>query len=496
MPARLKGRGIGRKLRVLSLVGASLLATEASARMALVPVPEPTATSRMFMDPAAPATAAAAELAKEGYERYELFASGTANVYGYASDGSVRVEQPNVPFTTRIVVIRPRDPKRFSGNVQLIAMHPAAGATGWEQVSGYVSQHGDALVAVMIGADDNTRRAPPGPEPMIMPLRLKAYDQVRYAPIRWGDEDGIRWDVFAETAGDIRDDPSLLHGLKARRIYASGWSFTGSFLRTFINSGFHARYGQKDQPLIDGYLIGISSFSYISGYVPINSHSANLPVSDPRRPNVAIDVPVIEMQSENEALTNRDPQTPDRDTGPGAHRLYEIPGLTHGGGISGRSAARPPQQGSGCDLWTTDVNMADYGQAALQNLDRWVTTNVPPPHVPRMKAANGRAIKDDNGNTMGGLRPAQLEVPLARYGGPPEGVTCGIRRGLGTPVIPMYRNPLPPERLRVLYRRGRAEYLRKFDVAVERLVGDRLVRRPDAERQKREARQWADKAFR
>ncbi|MFL6728156.1 MAG: alpha/beta hydrolase domain-containing protein [Sphingomicrobium sp.] len=449
----------------------------------------------MFMDPAAAGTPAAAALAKLGYERYELFASGSANVYAYGPRGKVRVDQREVPFTTRIVVVRPVDPRRFSGNVQLVPMHPAAGASGWDQMSGYAAAHGDALVAVMIGADDNTRHAPPGPEPMIMPLRLKAYDPARYAPIKWGDEDGIRWDVFAETAEEARDDPALLHGLKAKRVYASGWSFTGSFLRTFINSGFHAIRSRPGHPLIDGYLIGISSFSYISGYVPINSHSANLAVSDPRRPNVPIDVPVIEMQSENEALTNRDPQSPDRDRGPGAHRLYEIPGLTHGGGIAGRPAARAPQPGSACTLTTTDVNMADYGQAALQNLDRWVTASVPPPRVPRMKAAAGKAIKDEDGNTLGGLRPAQLQVPLARYGAPPEGSACGVARGLGTPVIPMYRNPLRSERLAALYPGGEPEYLRKFDAAVDRLVAARLIRRPDGEREKSEARGWAANAF-
>lgn len=487
-------RGMSNRRRLAALLCGALLTVQASA-MTLAPAPEPSATSRMFMDPAAPGTPEAAALAAAGYERYELFASGSGRVYGYGADGKVRVERRDVPFTTRIVVIRPRDPVKFSGDVQLVPMHPAGGASGWEALSGYATRHGDALVAVMIGADDNTRHAPPGPEPMIIPLRLKAYDATRYARITWGDEDGIRWDVFAATAEQVRSDPALLHGLKAKRLYASGWSFTGSFLRTFINAGFHAAHSTAGHPLIDGYLLGISSFSYISGYVPINSHSTNLPVEDQRRPNVAIDVPVIEMQSENEAITNRDPQTPDRDVAPGAHRLYEIPGLTHGSGLAGRSGMRPPRAGSACALDTTDVNMADYGQAALRNLDQWVERHVPAPRVSRMKAAEGQGIKDADGNTLGGLRPAQLDVPLARYGAPPEGAGCAITRGLGSAIIPMYRIPLAPDRLKALYPGGRADYLRKFDAAVDRLITERLLLSPDGDREKAEARGWADKAF-
>ena len=121
--------------------------------------------------------------------------------------------------------------------------------------------------------------------------------------------------------------------LKAERVYASGWSFTGSFLRTFINGGFHDRARDaRGRPLIDGYLIGISSSSFRSGYVPINAHTPNLEPEDPRRQNRAIGAPVIQLMSENEAITNREPQTPERRPRPPHRLLREVPGLTHGSG--------------------------------------------------------------------------------------------------------------------------------------------------------------------
>ena len=70
----------------------------------------------------------------------EYFLSGTANVYGpgemLASSAKVsafeyakrlsplaRLLRPDVPFATRVVVIRPRDMAKFSGMVHLVPLH-------------------------------------------------------------------------------------------------------------------------------------------------------------------------------------------------------------------------------------------------------------------------------------------------------------------------------------------------------------------------------------
>lgn len=334
------------------------------------------------------------------------------------------------------------------------------------------------------------------------------FNPARYAPLQWpADEDGIRWDVYADTARLIRSPHGPLRGWKVNRLYSWGWSYTGSFQRTFINSGFHdATRLASGKPVIDGYLIGISSFSFRSGYVPINSHTPNLAEDDPRRANRPIDVPVIELQSENEAITNREPQTPDRDKAPGAHRLYEVPGLTHGSErdrstiaarqIAARLRHSPAEARNACPYPRTDIDMADYATAALENLDAWSQKGTPPPRAERLRHEQGRQVRDGQGNTLGGIRPAQITVPLARYGAAPQGSGCdGARAGLGSPVIPMRRIPLAKEELARLYPGGRAEYLRRFDAEVDRLVAARWLRAPQAARQKREARAFAVQAF-
>lgn len=470
--------------------------------------PDPTAASQIWLDPGLPGTAEAAALEKAGYVREEWFQTGTANVYTYDAAGKVQVERKDVPYTTRLLVIRPRDPARFSGTVQLNPFHPVMGSNNWSTIAAYALEKGDAFVGVMIGADDNTRRAPPGPVPVMATKTPGWFNPGRYAALNWPDEDGIRWDVYADTARLIRSAEGPLKDFTVSRVYSFGWSFTGSFQRTYINSGFHDRHRLPDgKPLIDGYILGISSFSFRSGYVPINSRSPNLPEADPRRVNAPIDVPVIELQSENEAITNREPQTPDKDTPPGAHRLYEVPGLTHGSGrrrsgiseiqIAARLGKPQPARADACPYPQTDVDMAAFARAAHENLDVWSRRGIAPPRVAQRLQHDGPVQRRDaNGNTLGGVRPAQLDVPLAGYGPAPAGSGCDTaRHGIGSPSIPMRRMPLSKERLAQLYPGGKAEYLRKFDAAIDRLVAQRWLRAPDAATQKSEARNHAEEAF-
>ncbi|MEG3179604.1 alpha/beta hydrolase domain-containing protein [Sphingomonas sp. LT1P40] len=495
-------------IRSLFLAGSLLTLTAPACADTVRRAPAPTAQSQIWLDPGLPGTPEGDALAKAGYIREEWFQTGTANVYAYDAAGKVMVERADVPYTTRLIVIRPRDAKKFSGTVQLNPFHPVMGNSSWGTIAEYAMQNGDAFVGVMIGADDNTRRMPSGPVPMMATKVLSWFNPTRYALINWpADEDGIRWDVFADTARLIRSATGPLKGLKVTRTYAAGWSFTGSFLRTYINSGFHAKYRLPNgKPLIDGYLLGISSFSFRSGYVPLNSRTPMLANTDPRRTNVAIDAPVIELQSENEAITNRDPQTPDKDTTPGAHRLYEVPGLTHGSGrrrgtvserqIATRLGQPQPARQDSCTFAQTDIDMAAFAQAAHANLNAWSRRNIAAPRAERLQHDGGKQRRDANGNTLGGIRPAQITVPLARYGAAPADAGCDTARpGVGSPSLPMRRVPLDAARLATLYPGGKAEYLVGFDAAIDKLVAERWLRAPDAAAQKSEARKYAEEAF-
>ena len=64
------------------------------------------------------------DLARVGYEQAEYFVSGTAHSYTSATplttDGKwTVVPDQSAPYTTRIVVYRPIDPKQFNGTVMV-----------------------------------------------------------------------------------------------------------------------------------------------------------------------------------------------------------------------------------------------------------------------------------------------------------------------------------------------------------------------------------------
>jgi len=166
-----------RMLNALILAAVLLTAGPAAAGPPRVaPAPAVTAASQIFGDPALPGTPEAAELAARGYVREELLMSGTADVYGYHAQGVARVETVGVPYTTRLIVIRPGSAAKFSGSVQLNPFHPINGQGVWSSVRDYVLAHGDAYVGVMVGGDATTRGIPAGQPPISAPLVLPWFD--------------------------------------------------------------------------------------------------------------------------------------------------------------------------------------------------------------------------------------------------------------------------------------------------------------------------------
>ena len=61
-----------------------------------------------------------------GYVEDEYFMSGTANVYDEDAFQNPRIAIPDVPYTTRLLVRRPADKKRFSGNIVIEVLNATA----------------------------------------------------------------------------------------------------------------------------------------------------------------------------------------------------------------------------------------------------------------------------------------------------------------------------------------------------------------------------------
>ena len=128
-------------------------------------VPAPiTATSKPFL-------ASQLDLRSHGYVEEEFFISGEARTYDWVGDTlKIKAVTPPGPYVTRILVIRPIDPKRFSGNVEVEALN----ATNFVDVSTTLGTSADFLMRqgdVWVGFTSKplTLRA------------LKRFDPVRYA---------------------------------------------------------------------------------------------------------------------------------------------------------------------------------------------------------------------------------------------------------------------------------------------------------------------------
>jgi hypothetical protein len=65
------------------------------------------------------------DFTKAGYVEEEFFLSGNANVYEWSAEGSLTVKTEMAPYTTRILVRRPAQASRFSGNVVVEPFMPA-----------------------------------------------------------------------------------------------------------------------------------------------------------------------------------------------------------------------------------------------------------------------------------------------------------------------------------------------------------------------------------
>jgi hypothetical protein len=370
-------------------------------------------------------------LAQYGYVEEEYFISSTANVYN--ADGSAVVAS-NVPYTTRILLYRPANPRRFSGTVQMEPLRDQTEAT--TIVKGaypYILSHGDIAVGYSVSAAN-------------VGAFLKAFDPVRYAPISIPDE-GMRYDMMAQVAWLMRSPHGLTAGLGYRvgdiRVYSEGFSLTGAMQVTFIDNRFHARARTPSGgPVIDGYLAGGNT----------------LPLTVPP------DAPVIRFNSENEVASGAAEvaiRRPDGNTPADRFRLYEIAGTSHADSADQVQfypayvqLGLVPAVSVDC-LYpiTTLPGHSIFERAALANLDLWVRYSIAPPggadHYITLNADDS-IKKDGFGNTIGGVRPYWLDVPTSTFeihdvanpADPTRGGECSI---LG------YEVPFSTTALRALY---------------------------------------------
>jgi hypothetical protein len=417
------------------------------------------------------------DFAALGYVEEEYFLSGTANLYSFGGKGVVKAD---VPYTTRILIRRPTDLAKFSGNV---IVEPSRDmnewTTTWPSAARYMLSHGDVYVTFTMAKAN-------------LPVFFQTYDQERYAALDIPDE-GVRWDIMAQTLGLVRsaDGPLGKLGYIAEagkrkgglKVISTGVSLTGFMQASFIDNGHHARARRADGgPAVDGYL------QMVSGR----------PLDPPT------DAAVIAMISEGDALRLLSGnvltfRTPDSD-GPVRLRWYEIAGVAHAN-WEDQSQFTPSFQELRVRINVTPhcatpvsqiADKDDLVSAALANLETWIRGGMAPPPGKMLELDDNQAVKRDQfGNALGGLRPYWVAVPAGTISAmseeAPTSAGGGVPAAGGLCGMLAHDTPLAKDKLGGLYK-DHADYVAQVDRYLNLMVAQRYLLPEGAAREMEQAK--------
>ena len=363
------------------------------------------------------------DLAARGFVEAEFFLEGEAVTYTPAPgaelgrDGKWRVApKGRVPFKTRFLVYRPADPAKFNGTVVLCWNNVTAGYELFFGESPEVLDEGYAYVCATVqkvgvhGFDEN-------------PQGLRAWDAERYGELSIPTDDAS-YDIFSQVARAVGPDRERvidpLGGLAVKNVIGLGASQSAGRLATYINA-VHPLPPEQGGHAFDGYMLQIyfgSGAPIEASDRPIGAPGANARRPLPRGQNLIrddLDVPVMIVNTELEAIACRNVRQPDTDR----FRTWEAAALTH---VSyqaqllrnakfqrdfGAAPAAPSER-------MNRIYLQPFYDAALHHLTRWVSGGAPPPSQPLIDFnSDGQVVRDQDGIATGGVRLPQADAPVA-----------------------------------------------------------------------------------
>ncbi len=376
-------------------------------------------------------------LASVGYEQSEYFLSGTASAYASAapltSNGRWAVTAASTaPYTTRMVVYRPIDPKQFDGTVIVEWLNVSGGvdaAAAWltDHVqlirSGMVYVGVSAQAAGIVGAAGSLG-ASSG-----QGGGIKGADPARYGSLEHPG-DSYSYSIFEQAGAAIRRDAGLvLSGLEPKRILALGESQSAFRLVTYVDAL---------QPLSPGVYDGY--FVYSRGASGASLSQAPQPTINPPTPTIIrtdLNVPVLMFETEADLLVLD--YLPARQAPTKFIREWEVAGTAHYDTYGLVESMTDTGNGT-ADTKTFDtmidpVSSFDGGaiscpvplnagahsyelRAAVVALNSWVMTGTPPPQSPRLDVASPTSfVINQYGEATGGVRTPQVAAPVAVVNG-------------------------------------------------------------------------------
>jgi hypothetical protein len=418
------------------------------------------------------------DLSRVGYEKSQFFLSGTAHSHApvspLTSDGKWRTTTGvSAPYTTRIAVYRPIDPKRFNGTVVVEWLNVSGGtddAPEWTLSHNELIRDGFAWVGVsaqQVGVN-----------------AAKTTDPADYSSLSHPG-DSFSYDIFSQAGHAVRSDASqVLAGLRPHTLIAAGESQSAGRLMTYIDA---------EQPITHVYQGFLVHSQFGIGAPLSQAPQTNYPAPNPTTIRSDIGVPVFEFETEtdvdNSNLTDRLHYG-----NPKWFRLWEIAGSSHydyyglaigpsdtgnGQGAGKNLAAmqnptRTPVGGFSCKVPINTGGTHWALDAAVYWLNRWVVDGLPPPPAPFLATDHVSPVNfklDANGNAIGGVRTPQVDAPIAALGS--QGNSGGFCFLFGSTV------PYSPTHLASLYM-NHAQFVSAWSRAVRNDRAHGYLLRADA----------------
>jgi len=433
--------------------------------------------------PGSPALALASfDLTALGYRVEEYFVSGRATSYraigkrGRDGRWSARPNQTD-EYATRIVIVRPEQPNWFNGTAVMEWLNVSAGADTapeWGYTHRELIRSGYAWVGVSAqkaGIDGGGLMAFPGIEP------LRKANPQRYEALKHPG-DAFCYDIFTQAARTLRAESERLLGVPSlATLIAAGESQSAGRLTTYINAIAPLEHA------FDGYLVH-SRFGGAPGLGPSTMLTALLGALRPVHLRTDTSVPVLNFITETDLMMKRFGYLPARQPDHARLRTWEVAGTAHadtyvmgaspidsGTALPGElaRALAPTRNLLGLTL-PGEINAAPQHHyvmmAALSALNRWVTSDEPPPIGARLMLESDRPSRlklDQLGNAIGGIRSPWMDAPTCRLSGLAVAKSrMGALFGSTT--------PLDDASLARLYPAGPADYLAKFSEALSSAI--------------------------
>jgi hypothetical protein len=386
-------------------------APERSPRLTSLP-PGPVATTQVPL------------LGSRGYVESEYLLTGTAASYRqegtWGPDGrwNMSVSQPDQSFVTRLLVVRPSDPDRFSGTVWVEWLNVTGGCdapVSMVQAHDQVVVSGAAWVGVSaqrVGVD-----------------ALKQLAGNRYSALDLSSDE-LSYDIYAQAGQAVRDDPALLGGVSARWLLGVGDSQSALRLTTYLNA-----WHDQSQPF-DGFIV----HSRFTTGAPIGDG-----LMDTTATRIRDDVtrPVLQLQTEVDVGLDLDSLVPGLGTWEGVRQsdrgnvhTWEVAGAAHADQYlltrAGTDLSPHPLALLAPTSSTDPVNDFPFhyaANAAFAALERWVTTGQRPASTPPIETVEGIIQRDADGNALGGLRLPDIDVAISQYNATPSPDIAGALFG-------------------------------------------------------------------